>query len=291
MCDDFTAADEDARLAGLGLTRRDFGALGTAAMLSTYLAGVDALAAEASLSEATVMVKTPDGECDAFFVHPASGRHPAVILWPDVLGLRDTKRAMGRRLAASGYAVLVVNQYYRDFRGPLGPDFSAFRSPEGQAKLGPARAHLTHEAITRDAAAHVAFLDAQGAVDTSRGIGTQGYCMGGPFTVRTAASAPGRIKAAASFHGGGLVTDEPTSPHKLLPATQAAYLIAIAKNDDARAPNDKDILRAAAAEAGRPAEIEVYAADHGWCVPDSPSYERAEAERAWGRLLALYSGL
>jgi carboxymethylenebutenolidase len=291
MCDDFTAADDDARLAARGLTRRDFSALGTAAVLTTYLSGVEALAADMPLTESMVMAQTPDGQADAFFVHPAKGKHPGVILWPDVLGLRDTKKAMARRLAASGYAVLVVNQYYRNFRGPLGPDFSSFRSPEGQAKLGPARSALTHEALTRDAMAHVAFLDDQAAVDTARGIGTQGYCMGGPFTVRTAAAVPSRVKAAASFHGGGLVTDEPTSPHKLLPATQASYQIAVAKNDDERSPEDKNVFRAAAEAAGRPAEIEVYAADHGWCVPDSPSYDEAEADRAWGRLLALYSKL
>jgi carboxymethylenebutenolidase len=291
MCDDFTAASEDAALAARGLTRRDFAAMGAAVALTAYSAKVEAFAADNPLTESMVMIQTPDGQADAFFVHPAEGKAPAVILWPDVLGLRDTKKAMGRRLAASGYAVLVVNPFYRNFRGPLGPDFSSFRSPEGQAKLGPARAALTHEAVSRDVAAHVAFLDAQDAVDTGRGIGTQGYCMGGPFTVRTAAAVPARVKAAASFHGGGLVTEEPTSPHKLLAATQASYLIAVAKNDDARAPEDKNVFRAAAETAGRPAEIEVYAADHGWCVPDSPSYDQAEAERAWTRLLALYSRL
>jgi len=291
MCDDFTAAADEANLAARGLTRRDFSAFGTAAVLATYLVGVEACAAETPLTEASVMIKTPDGDCDAFFVHPATGKHPAVILWPDVLGLRDTKRAMGRRLAASGYAVLVVNQYYRTFRGPLGPDFSSFRSPEGAAKLAPARAALTSEATARDAAAFVAFLDAQPAVDTARGIGTQGYCMGGPFTIRTAAAAPSRVKSACSFHGGGLVTDKPDSPHLLLKATTAEYLIAIGKNDDERAPTDKDTLRAAATAAGRPAEIEVYAADHGWCVPDSPSYDQPEAERAWARLLAHYARL
>lgn len=291
MCDDFTAADDDARLTAKGLTRRDFSALGTAAVLGGYLAGVEALAADAPLTEHMVMIPTPDGQADVFFVHPGSGKHPAVILWPDVLGLRDTKKAMGRRLAASGYAVLVVNQYYRTFRGPLGPDFSSFRSPEGQAKLAPARAALTPEALTQDATAFVTYLDAQAAVDKARGIGTQGYCMGGPFTIRTAAAVPARVKAAASFHGGGLVSDEAASPHKILAATQASYLIAIAQNDDARAPEDKNVFRAAAAAAGRPAEIEVYPADHGWCVPDSPSYDQAAAERTWGRLLALYSTL
>jgi carboxymethylenebutenolidase len=291
MCDEFTAEDDDKALAARGVTRRDFAAMGAAATLTAYLANVEAFAQARPLSERMVMVRTPDGECDAFFVHPARGKSPAVILWPDVLGLRDTKKAMARRLAASGYAVLAVNPFYRNFRGPLGTDFSAFRSPEGQAKLGPARAALTPEAITRDAVAHVGFLDAQAAIDKRRGIGTQGYCMGGPFTIRTAAAVPARVKAAASFHGGGLVTAEANSPHKLLPATQASYLIAVAKNDDARTPADKDAFRAAAAAAGRPAEIEVYPADHGWCVPDGPAYNQAEADRAWARLLALYAKL
>jgi carboxymethylenebutenolidase len=239
-----------------------------------------------------VEVTTADGKADAFFVHPASGRHPGVIIWPDALGLRDTKKAIGRRLAAEGYAVLVVNQYYRTARAPLNLDFSAFRTPEGRQKLQPLMGPLgTPEPVMRDAAAHVAFLDAQKPVDKKRGIGVQGYCMGGAFAVRTAAASPGRIGAAASFHGGGLVTDKPDSPHQVIAASKAAFLIAVARDDDARAPGDKDAIRAAAQKAGRPAEVQVYAGDHGWCVPDSPSYNQAEAERAWTRLLALYAKL
>ena len=290
MCDETTAAADEASLAAKGLTRREFAALGAAAALAGYTANFEAFAADRPLRERMVEIRTPDGTADAFFVHPARGRHPGVLLWPDALGLRDAKKAMARRLAAAGYAVLVVNPYYRTQRAPLAMDFAAFRTPEGRAKFAPMMAGV-QPGVERDAVAFIAFLDIQAAVDKRRGIGTQGYCMGGPFTVRTAAAVPGRIRAAASFHGGGLVTDKPESPHQLLARTQASYLIAVAKNDDEKAPTDKDTFRAAAAAAGRPAEIEVYAADHGWCVPDSPSYHQAEADRAWGRLLALYSKL
>lgn len=291
MCDELTAADDDAALVSKGLSRREFAAMSGAAVLASYVSLAEAATPVSALAEHMVEVPTLDGKADAFFVHPAKGRHPGVILWPDVLGLREVKKAMARRLAGAGYAVLVVNPYYRTFKGELGLDFAAFRTPEGQAKLGPARAALTPEAVTRDGAAYAAFLDRQAPVDKRRGIGTQGYCMGGPFTVRTAAAVPSRVKAAASFHGGGLVTDQPNSPHRLLAGTQASYLIAVAKNDDARAPTEKDAFRAAASAADRPTEIEVYAADHGWCVPGAPAYNEAEAERAWARLLALYAKL
>lgn len=290
MCDDHTAADDEARLAAKGMSRREFTALSAAAALTGYASLAEAAAPAGPLTERMVEIATPDGKADAFFVAPR-GRHPGVILWPDVLGLREVKKAMARRLAAAGYAVLAVNPYYRAFKGELGLDFAGFRSAEGQAKLGPARAALTADAVTRDGAAFAAFLDGQAAVDKRRGIGTQGYCMSGPFAVRTAAAAPERVRAAASFHGGGLVTAEADSPHRLLAGTRASYLIAIAKNDDERAPADKDTFRAAAAAAQRAAEVEVYPADHGWCVPGSPAYNPPEAERAWGRLLALYAKL
>lgn len=285
MCD-FT--DEDVSFDRKTLSRRQFAVLGAAVALSSH---APLAAATRKLTEQMVEVKTADGNADAFFVHPASGSHPGVILWPDALGLRDTKKDMARRLADAGYAVLAVNQYYRSLRAPLGLDFSAFRTDEGRKKLQPAMAGISPEGVMRDAAAFVTFLDAQKAVDRKRGIGVQGYCMGGAMTIRSAAAAPARIKAAANFHGGGLVTDKPDSPHLLLDKTKASYLIAVARDDDAKAPNDKDALRAVAQKAGRPAEVEVYAGDHGWCVPDSPSYNQAEAERAWGRLLALYSTL
>jgi carboxymethylenebutenolidase len=198
---------------------------------------------------------------------------------------------MARRLAGAGYAVLVVNHYYRSAPAPIFASISEWRTPEGQAKLKPMLAALSPAGAVSDARAFVAWLDGQKAVNTRRGIGTQGYCMGGPFAVRTAATVPERIKAAASFHGGGLVTAAPDSPHRLLAQTRASYLIAVARNDDARAPGDKDAFRDAAKIAGRAAEVEVYAADHGWCTLDSPVYDKAEAERAWERLLVLYKGL
>lgn len=291
MCDDLTQPAEDEALARKGLSRRDFAALGTAAAIVACSGGDGEAKGSAALAERTVSVPTPDGTADAFLVHPAKGAHPGVVFWPDIAGLREAKKVMARRLAAQGYAVLVVNQYYRNAPAPLFASFAEWRTPEGQAKVGPLRAALTPEAVARDGAAYAAFLDTLPEVDKRRGIGTQGYCMGGPFTVRTAAAAPARVKAAASFHGGGLVSDEANSPHRLLAATQAAFLFAIARNDDAKAPADKDTLRQAAEAAKRPAEIEVYAADHGWCVPDSPVYDQAEADRAFARLLALYAKL
>lgn len=291
MCDEFTVANDDAALAAKGMTRREFAAAGAVAALAGYAPAAAAAVAAGTLVEHMVEVATPDGACDAFFAHPAKGAHPGVILWPDAVGLRDAKKAMARRLAAEGYAVLVVNQYYRSARAPLGIDFAAFRTPEGRARIMPLMGSLTPDATERDAKAFVAWLDARPEVDTRRGIGSEGYCMGGAMTVRSAHAVPTRVKAAASFHGGGLVTDKPDSPHKLLPMTQASYLIAMARDDDAKAPTDKDALRKAADEAGRPAEIEVYAGDHGWCVPDAPAYDKAEADRARARLLALYSKL
>jgi carboxymethylenebutenolidase len=238
-----------------------------------------------------VSITTADGVCDAFFVYPAKGRHPGVIMWPDIAGLREVKKIMARSLAAAGYAVLVVNQYYRGGPAPVFESFAQFRTAEGQAKVGPLREALTPDAITRDAKAFVTFLDGQKEVDTKRGIGSNGYCMGGPFTVRTAAAVPSRVGAAASLHGAGLVTAEPDSPHRLLARTKAAYLFAIARNDDAKAPGDKDELNEAAAAAGVKAEVEVYPADHGWTVADSPAYDPTEADRAWQRMLALFAAL
>ena len=291
MCDDFTAHADDDALSARGIDRRTFAVSGAAAAMLAAWSGQAGAQTARRLTERTVTFETADGRADAFFVHPARGKHPAVIMWPDIGGLREAYKAMARRLAAAGFAVLAVNQYYRSARAPVLTSFAEWRTPPGQAKLAPMIAALTGDAVTRDATAFVAWLDEQRAVNTERKIGTCGYCMGGPFTVRTAAAVHARVGAAASFHGSRLVTDQPDSPHNFLALTQASYLIAIARNDDARTPGDKDTLRAAALEGGRPAEIEVYAADHGWCTLDSPVYDKAEADRAWGRMLELFKGL
>ena len=291
MCDDLTLHEEEAALAAQGLNRRQFAAIGAASVLAACTGSESDAKARAALRESTVTVTTPDGSADGFFVHPGQGKHPAVIMWPDVAGLRDAYKEMARRLASSGYAVLVVNHYYRSAKAPIMDSMAQWRTPEGQAKLKPMIAAITPQGVTTDTMALVAWLDRQGAVDRSRGVGTCGYCMTGPFTVRAAAAVPRRVKAAASFHGGGLVTTAPDSPHRLLGSTDAAYLFAIARNDDARAPGDKDALRAAAKAAGRAAEVEVYNADHGWCTLDAPTYDKAEADRAGARMLALFKAL
>lgn len=287
MCDEIDFAAMKKR----GLNRRQFGAAGALAMLAACTAGGEAgenALAEGGLTEATVSIDTPDGAMDAFFVHPASGSHPAVIFWPDGVGLRDAMKVMARRLAASGYAVLVPNTFYRASSAPLFEDFATFIEEEGMEQIGALGEPLTAEAMMRDARLLVTWLDGQDAVAQDRGIGTQGYCMGGAFAVWTAAAVPSRVRAVASFHGGGLVGDEPTAPINMLDDGEAEFLIAIAQDDDARHPAEKDQLREAADAAGVSAEIEVYAGDHGWTVPDFPIYVQAEGDRAWNRLLALY---
>ena len=232
---------------------------------------------------------TPDGTADCHFVHPSSGAHPGVLIWPDALGLRPAFEQMARRLAESGYAVLVVNPYYRTERVPFLPEGASFRDEEVRKKIFPLMRSLTPERTVTDAAAFVGFLDSRDAVARDRKIGTAGYCMGGSMTMRTAAAFPDRIGAGASFHGGRLVTDSPDSPHRLVGIMRAHYLFAIAEDDDADDPDAKTALRAAFDAAGLPAEIEVYAGTlHGWCPPDSPVYDEAQAERAWSRMLALF---
>ena len=283
MCDDQTVADNYEYLRSKKLTRRQFGIVSAGAGLSMLLP-LEANAQEVSESE--IDVTTPDGVADCYFVHPSSGAHPGVLIWPDAFGLRPAKRQMARRLAASGYSVLVVNQYYRTQRAPI---VETTNFAEARGTLMPLMRSLNADTQTRDAMAFVSFLDTQPAVDQNRKMGTMGYCMGGPFTMRTAAAVPDRIGAAASFHGGGLVTDGADSLHLLVPQMKASYLFAIAANDDENQPEAKDVLREAFAQAGLPAEIEVYeGAMHGWCPPDSTVYHEVQAERAWSRLLVLF---
>ena len=283
MCDERTNADNTRYLRAQRLTRRQFGAVSAGAGLAFLLPRA---ANAQSVTEAEIDVTTPDGVCDSYFVHPASGAHPGVLIWPDAFGLRDAKRQMAKRLAESGYSVLVVNQYYRSQRAPI---VSSTNFAEVADVVRPLMGTLNAETHMLDARAFIDFLDSQPSVDTSRGVGTMGYCMGGPITMRTAAAVPDRVKAGASFHGGGLVTDQPDSPHLLVPQMQAQYLFAIADNDDENDPEAKNVLREVFDKAGLAAEIEVYdGALHGWCPPDTQVYHEAQAERAWSRLLVLF---
>ena len=298
MCDEHTDREDEIWLASRAVSRRKFGALGAGAMAVVALPGCMSTTADeagagtaAQTNERMVSIVTPDGTCDALFVHPAKGRHPAIVMWPDVAGLRDAYKTMARRLAAAGYAVLAVNQYYRAGAAPFVATITEWRTPEGQAKLAPAIATLSPANTQRDASALVGWLDRQAAVDTRRKIGMAGYCQTGSFSLRSAAALPQRIGAVASFHGGGLVTDKPDSPHLLFPSMGAVSLIAIAQNDDARDPGAKTKLREACDAAGRTCEIEVYPAKHGWTVADSPSYDAVQAERALQRQLAFYAKL
>ena len=287
MCDEkmIDEWNEHERRSG-NLTRRQFGALsvgaGFAMLLPRTVGAVD-------VTDADIEVSTPDGVADCYFVHPSSGTHPGVLIWPDALGLRPAFKQMGKRLAESGYSVLVVNQYYRETRSPVVSPGENFGQEATRNKIMPLMGTLSPQTHVTDAVAFIGFLDQQRSVDKNRKMGTTGYCMGGPITMRTAAAVPDRIGAAASFHGGGLVTDEPDSPHLLVPKMKAHYLFAIAENDDERQPEAKNVLRDSFANAGLPAEIEVYeGAMHGWCPPDGRVYNEPQAERAWSRLLVLF---
>ena len=279
------------------ITRRNFAAiLVGAGLAATTMAETTQPVAGPELLETDVEIKTADGTCDAAFIRPKSGSYPGVLVWPDAFGLRPSMRAIGRRIAAEGYSVLVPNPFYRVSKAPF-TDASTFnfQNPDDMAKLRPLMASVNAPGnAEKDAAAYVAFLDAQKEVNKAKKIGTQGYCMGGALVMRTAATLPDRIGAGASFHGGGLVTDKPDSPHLLAPKIKARMYFGIASHDDAKQPDAKDKLREAFAAARVPAEIEVYAALHGWCVSDmpmrdgAPIYNKPEAERAWGKLVALY---
>lgn len=267
------------------VSRRNF-VVGTA--VAAGLAA-PALAATGDVVERDVAIPTGDGTADAALFHPAGkGRWPAVLVWSDIMGLRPVFRDMGRRLAAAGHVVLVPNPFYRSQRAPVVSGAVDFSKPEDRARLFGFRAKITDAGADGDAAAYLRFLDAQPQTDGAKRAGVQGYCMGGALAFRTAAAVPARIGAVASFHGGGLVTPDPNSPHRLIARTRAAYLVAIARNDDAKEPDAKTALRAEFARTKRPAVVEVYDGDHGWCVPGSAAYAAREAERAWTALGALY---
>jgi carboxymethylenebutenolidase len=277
------------------VSRRDFIAMSVAAGVAAAATSAAPAYAAMAVTEKDVTIKTPDGTCDAAFISPTTGSHPAVIIWPDAFGLRPSMRDIGKRIAAEGYSVLVPNPFYRVAKAPVIDNVSTFDFAKDMGKIQPLMASINAPgSAEKDAAAFVAFLDAQSQVNKSKKIGTQGYCMGGPLVVRTAAALPDRIGAGGSFHGGGLVTDQPSSPHLLAPKIKARMYFGIASNDDMRQPDAKDKLKAAFAAAKVVAEIEVYPAKHGWCVADMPAdaqgpiYSKPDAERAWGKLVALY---
>lgn len=289
MCDELTERDNEAFLArekSAGrLSRRDFGIMAGGATLAMTLP-IPANAADVVTSH--VMIETPDGMADCFYAHPASGKAPAFLIWPDIKGLRPAFELMGKRLAQSGHAVLVVNPYYRDAKAPVISPGDEFSDPEVRARILPMARALSPQTIATDTSTFAAFLDASEAVDTGKPMGVSGYCMGGPMAFASAVTLPERIGAVASFHGGGLVTDKEDSPHLQVAKTKADYLVAIASNDDERAPGDKGALKEAFTAASLKAEVEVYeGAMHGWCPPDSRVYNEAQAEHAWARLLAL----
>jgi carboxymethylenebutenolidase len=282
MCDQnhFDEDQRDFEARGL-VTRKQFGSMLGAGIMMMLPRVANALA----VAESDVNVVTPDGTADSYFVHPAAGAAPGVLMWPDIFGLRPAFRQMAKRLAESGYSVLVVNPFYRVQKAPTAEAGTATPIQ----KLMPLAQALNETTQMTDAKAFIGWLDKQAAVAKNRKMGTQGYCMGGPIAFRTAAAMPDRVGAVASFHGGGLVTDKPNSPHLQAAKTKAQFLIAIASNDDARSPDEKNVLKETFAKANLAAEIEVYAdAAHGWCPPDSRVYNEAQAEKAWGRLLALY---
>ena len=277
MCDQ-DHFDEDIKK----YSRRDLGALAALGMSAAIFFPQDSKGLK--VIEQDVTIKTADGECDAYFVTPETGAHAAVLVWPDIFGLRPAFRQMAKRLAESGYSVLVVNPFYRTKKSPTAPQGASTPIQE-VVPLARSLSAKTHQA---DAAAFVAWLDSQPQVDKNKKIGTIGYCMGGPIVMRTAATVPDRIGAGCSFHGGGLVTKEPESPHLLIPKMKAGFLIAVAENDDQRDPESKEVLKESFASAKLTAEIEVYPAAHGWCPPDTRVYNKDQSERAWERMLALF---
>jgi carboxymethylenebutenolidase len=283
MCD---SDNNQGYIADTSFTRRSVVLTMGSAMAA---AGLPTSALAANVTETDVMVPTPDGSADAVLIHPAgAGSWPAVLMWPDILGLRPVFREMGRRLAADGYTVLVPNPFYRTNRAPVVTGPFDFNDPKQVKPLLDLKATLTDAAIDKDAAAFISFLDKQKQTNRRRAAGVQGYCFSGPFAFHTGAVRSDRIRAVATFHGGGLVTKDANSPHLLIPKTKASFVVAIARNDDKRQPDAKDVLKATFAAAKRPAIVEVYPADHGWCVPGSQAYNQPAAEKAWAELLRLY---
>ncbi len=286
MCDDRTERDIERYRRRLGMTRREFNSVLSATAIAALLPSV---ANASEVEESEVMVPTPDGLADCYLVHPVEGRHAGVIMWPDIKGIRPAFRMMGKRLAQSGYSVLVVNPYYRSARGEVIREGESFGDPAVRERLMPLAQSLSPETCVSDGGAFIDYLDTHPSVDSGRQIGTAGYCMTGSYTIRLAAAYPERIGAGASFHGGGLATDEADSPHRLVEKIDAGFLIAIAENDDEKDPKAKTMLREAYEQAGLKPEIEVYEGTlHGWCPPDGGAYNEAQAERAWGRMLALF---
>ena len=281
MCDEHFEEDEKKYL----LSRREFGVLSVGAGMSMLLPRAEGAVA---VTESEVNIKTPDGTADCYFVHPATGTGAGVVVWPDILGLRPAFRQMGKRLAESGYSVLVVNPFYRQKKAPVVAEGASFSDPAVSAAVRPLAGALNPTTHTTDAKAFVAWLDTQASVSKTRKIGTTGYCMGGPMVMRTAAAVPARVGGAATFHGGGIATTAADSPHLLVPQMKAQFLHAVAENDDMRDPNAKVLLKEAFDKAKLPAEIEVYPAQHGWCPPDSTVYNKELAEKAWSRLLVLF---
>jgi len=281
MCDQDHSEKELLEYESRGLvTRRQFGVLLGAGVMMMLPPVQNAVA----VTDSEVNVKTPDGTSDCYFVHPATGTAPGVLIWPDIFGLRPAFREMGKRLAQSGYSVLVVNPFYRQQKAPTAPDGAKTAINTLTPMMNAFVSNVNF--VVSDAKAYIGWLDQQASVAKNRKMGTQGYCMGGPLAFRTAAAMPDRVGAVGSFHGGGLVTMAPDSPHLVASKTKAQFLIAIAENDDMRAPNDKTALKTAF---GSNAEIEVYTGSmHGWCPPDSGVYNMPLAEKAWTRLLALY---
>jgi carboxymethylenebutenolidase len=287
MCDNDSINDMvEYNLRTGGLSRRKFSALTLGVGLAS---AIPPIASAAETKESDVEIKTADGTADAYLVHPATGKHPGVLIWPDIFGLRPTFKQMGKRLAESGYSVLVLNPFYRTKKAPTAPEHADFNDPPTRQMLMKLYDSVNITTATTDANAFIPYLDSQPSVDRKRKIGTTGYCMGGPLVFATAAALPDRVGAGATFHGGGLVTDKPDSPHLLIPKMQAHFLIAIAENDDQKQPDAKTVLRDSFARAKLPAEIEVYKGTlHGWCPPDSQVYNKEQAEKAWSRMLVLF---